>query len=165
MTRTPARAILFVNSWSTAHGGSSTSLIDVVTNTPGTIGYADSSKAGTLGVASIKVGDVFNAPSADGAAIALASSELKEGNGPNDIVYSIDRSTTEAGAYPVFLLSYVIVCQSYEDASTLANVTGFLSYVASAEGQTSAASAAGSAPLPAELSAQIETILAEIAGA
>ena len=32
VTRTPARAILFVNSWSTAHGGSSTSLIDVVTN-------------------------------------------------------------------------------------------------------------------------------------
>ena len=32
MTRTPARTILFVNSWSTAHGGSSTSLIDVVTN-------------------------------------------------------------------------------------------------------------------------------------
>lgn len=146
-------------------GEGTSGLIDVVTNTPGTIGYADASKAGTLGVASIQVGDAFNAPSAEGAATALATSELKEGNGANDLAYSIDRTTTESGAYPLLLLSYAIVCQSYEDAATLANVTGFLSYVASADGQAAAASAAGSAPLPADLSAQIETILAGIAGA
>jgi len=154
--------------WPTSSGesGEGTSgLIDVVSTTPGTIGYADSSKAGALGVVSLQVGDTFNAPTADGAAIALATSELKEGNGANDLAYSIDRTTTEAGAYPLFLLSYAIVCQAYEDAEVSANVTGFLSFVASAEGQAAAASAAGSAPLPAEMSAQIETILAGIAGA
>jgi glycosyltransferase involved in cell wall biosynthesis len=32
VSTTPARTVLFVNSWSTAHGGSSTSLLDVVTH-------------------------------------------------------------------------------------------------------------------------------------
>ena len=144
-------------------GEGTSGLIDVVTSTPGTIGYADASKAGTLGVASIKVGDAWAAPSAEGAATALSTSTVASVNGENDLAYKIDRTTTEAGAYPLFLLSYAVVCQTYTDAATKANVTGFLSYVASAEGQQAAASAAGSAPLPADLSTKIESILADIA--
>jgi phosphate transport system substrate-binding protein len=152
--------------WPTKSGesGEGTSgLIDVVSGTPGTIGYADASKAGTLGVASIKVGDAWTAPSAEGAATALSTSTVASVNGENDLAYKVDRTTTEAGAYPLFLLSYAVVCQTYTDAAEKANVTGFLSYVASAEGQAAAASAAGSAPLPADLSTKIESILAEIA--
>jgi len=146
-------------------GEGTSGLMEVVSNTPGTIGYADASKAGSLGVAAIKVGESFNAPSADGAATALASSELAGVNGANDLVYKVDRMTTAEGAYPLFLLSYAIICQSYEDTAAAAPVLGFLEFVASAEGQQAGASAAGSAPLPAELSTQIETILAGIAGA
>jgi phosphate transport system substrate-binding protein len=144
-------------------GEGTSGLIDVVTNTSGTIGYADASKAGTLGVVSIKVGDTFNAPTADGAALALSVSTPAPVNGDNDLAYKIDRTTTEAGAYPLMLLSYVIVCQHYDDADEAAKVTGFLSYVASEDGQAAAASAAGSAPLPADMSAKVESILAEIA--
>ena len=140
-------------------------LTGVVSGTPGTIGYADASKAGSLGVVSIKVGEEWNAPSAAGAATALSTSELASVNGANDLAYKVDRTTTESGAYPLFLLSYAIVCQTYTDAAIAANVTGFLSFVASSEGQDAAAAAAGSAPLPADLSAQIETILAGIAAA
>jgi len=146
-------------------GEGTSGLIDVVSSTPGTIAYADASKAGSLGIVSIKVGDAFNAPSAAGAAATLTASERKEGNGANDIKFDVARTTTDTAAYPLLLLSYAIVCQSYEDAAVAANVTGFLSYVASTEGQDSAAAAAGSAPLPADLSAEIETILAGIAGA
>ncbi len=146
-------------------GEGTTGLMTVVTSTPGAIGYADASKAGTAGVVSVKVGDTFNAPSAEGAATALASSTVASVNGDNDLAYKVDRTTTAAGAYPLMLVSYAIVCQTYTDAAEKANVTGFLSYVASAEGQASAASAAGSAPLPADLSTQIETILAGIAAA
>jgi phosphate transport system substrate-binding protein len=146
-------------------GEGTTGLMDVVNSTPGTIGYADASKAGTAGVVSIKVGDAFNAPSAEGAGTALASSTLVSVNGDNDLAYAVDRTTTAAGAYPLMLVSYAIVCQTYEDATEKANVTGFLSYVASAEGQASAAAAAGSAPLPAELSSKIESILTQIASA
>lgn len=150
-----------INSGESGEGTSG--LIDVITNTPGTIGYADDSKAGSLGKVSVKIGDAFTAPSADGAAIALAASTLAPVNGDNDLAYKIDRTTTEAGAYPLMLVSYAVVCQHYDDAATAANVTGFLAYVASEEGQAAAASAAGSAPLPADLSAKIETILAGIA--
>ena len=146
-------------------GEGTSGLMTVVTGTPGTIGYADASKAGTAGIASIKVGDAWNAPSADGAAAALSASTVASVNGANDLAYKIDRTTTAAGAYPLMLVSYAIVCQTYTDATEKANVTGFLSYVASAEGQQAAASAAGSAPLPADLSAKIETILAGIAAA
>ena len=37
-------------------------MVDAVTNGTGTIGYADASKAGDLGVAQIKVGDKFVKP-------------------------------------------------------------------------------------------------------
>lgn len=144
-------------------GEGTSGLVQIVTDTQGSIGYADASKAGTLGKVSIKVGDAYTAPSADGAAAALATATTVGTNGANDLAYKIDRTTTEAGAYPLLLLSYVIVCQNYDDATEAANVTGFLSYVASEEGQTVAASAAGSAPLPADLSAKVEAILAQIA--
>jgi phosphate transport system substrate-binding protein len=152
--------------WANALGesGQGTSgLVQIVTDTQGAIGYADASKAGTLGTVAIKVGEEFVSHSPEGAALALASSTRVEGNGPNDLAYKIDRTTTASGAYPLMLLSYVIVCQHYEDEAVRANVTGFLKYVASAEGQAAAASAAGSAPLPAELSTEIEGILDEIA--
>ena len=157
----PADKVWPISSGESGEGTSG--LIDVISSTPGTIGYADASKAGTLGVVSVQVGDAFTAPSAEGAATALAASSVASVNGANDLAYKIDRTTTEADAYPLFLISYAVVCQTYTDAATKANVTGFLSYVASADGQAAAASAAGSAPLPAELSTQIESILAEIA--
>jgi len=144
-------------------GEGTTGLVQIVTSTKGAIGYADDSKAGTLGKVSIKVGDAYTAPSAAGAATALSTATVSGTNGANDLAYKIDRTTTAAGAYPLLLLSYAIVCQHYTDATVAANVTGFLSYVASAEGQAAAASAAGSAPLPADLSAKVETILATIA--
>ena len=152
--------------WANALGesGQGTSgLVEIVTGTPGAIGYADASKAGELGKVSIQVGDTFNAPSAEGAATALATATPAGVNGDNDLAFKIDRASTEAGAYPLLLLSYAIVCQHYEDATEAANVTGFLKYIASEEGQAVAASAAGSAPLPADLSAQVESILDEIA--
>lgn len=149
---------------STGESGQGTSgLVQIVTDTEGAIGYADASKVGSLGVVSIQVGDGFVAPSGTGAGIALASSQLTSVNGEDDLAYKLDRTTTASGAYPLMLVSYVIVCQRYEDAQVRANVTGFLSYVASPQGQADAALAAGSAPLPAELSARIEGILERIA--
>lgn len=144
-------------------GQGTSGLMQIVNDTAGAIGYADASKVGSLGTVAVKVGEDFASPSAEGAAIALASSELRTGNGDADLAYAIDRTTTASGAYPLMLVSYAIVCQHYEDSQVRANVTGFLSYVASSEGQADAAAAAGSAPLPAELSAQIEGILERIA--
>ena len=51
----------------------------------------------------------------------------------------VDRTTTEAGAYPVVLLSYLIACQTYEDQAEADLVKGYLSYIVSDEGQQAAA--------------------------
>ena len=146
-------------------GQGTSGVVQIITSTTGTIGYADESQVSDLGVVSVKVGDAFTAPSAEGAAIALEASTPAGTNGPNDLAFDLDRTTTAAGAYPVMLSSYVIVCQKYDDAAVAANVTSFLEYVASPEGQTAGAAAAGSAPISAELSAKIVSILQGIATA
>jgi phosphate transport system substrate-binding protein len=137
-------------------------VIDAVTNGEGTIGYADHSQAGDLQVAAVKVGDAYVEPSADAAAKVVEVSARTEGRPEGDIAIDVDRTTTEAGAYPVILVSYVIACPTYEKAADADMVKAFLSSVVSADGQQKAAEAAGSAPLPASLSteavAQVEKI-------
>ena len=146
-------------------GQGTSGVMQILNSTPGTIGYADESQVAGLGVVAVKVGESYNGPSAEGAAIALESSIPAGVNGDNDLAYELDRSTTAAGAYPVMMVSYVIVCQQYDDAQVAANVTGFLTYVASQEGQAVAASAAGSAPISPALSDSITEILDGIAAA
>lgn len=137
----------------------------ILAATKGTIGYLDSSQAGDLGAVAVKVGDAYVSHSAEGAAVALETSTVVGVNGPNDLAYKIDRTTTAAGAYPVMLASYVIVCQKYDDAKEAAKVTSFLEYAASPEGQALSAAAAGSAPMSAELSGKVMSILKGIATA
>ncbi|MFL6023219.1 MAG: phosphate ABC transporter substrate-binding protein PstS [Marmoricola sp.] len=128
----------------------------------GSIGYADESQAGDLSKASIKVGDVFTAPSAEGAAKALEVSPLDDTRTEGDLAIKVDRTTTEAGAYPLFLASYVIACPTY-DSAKLDLVKGFLKYVVSTDGQKAAATNAGSAPLPAALQTKAAAIIDTIA--
>ena len=72
---------------------------------------------------------------------------------------SVDRTTTEAGAYPVILLSYLVACQDYEDAAEAENVKGYLSYIVSDDGQAGAADFAGSAPLAPATAEQAQKIV------
>jgi phosphate transport system substrate-binding protein len=121
----------------------------------GTIGYADASRAGDLGTVAIKVGDEYVAYSPEGAANAADVSTMEEGRGAGDLAIKIDRTTTEAGAYPLILISYSIACEQYNDAAVAPVVKAYLSYAASAEGQDAAAAAAGSAPISDALRDQI----------
>ena len=57
-------------------------VVDAVTNGTGTIGYADASKAGDLGVAQIKVGDKFVKYSPEAAAAIVDASPKARGGGP-----------------------------------------------------------------------------------
>jgi phosphate transport system substrate-binding protein len=122
-------------------------VIEAVTAGKGSIGYADESQAGELGKAHIKIGDAFVAPSAAGAAKALEVSKESDDPGAHVFTYAIDRTTTEAGAYPVMLVSYLIGCTTYDDPAQAALVKGYFNYVISADGQAKAQEAAGSAPL------------------
>lgn len=139
-------------------------VIESVTNGAGSIGFADESQAGDLSVAKVKVGDAYVAPTAETAAKVVDVSPRAKDRPAGDIAIDVDRTTTEAGAYPVVLVSYAIACPTYPDQEKADLVKGYLSYVVSSEGQQAAAKAAGSSPLSDTLSSeavkQVETIKA-----
>jgi phosphate transport system substrate-binding protein len=137
-------------------------VISAVEGGQGTIGYADASRAGELGTVAIQVGEEFVPYSPEAAAAVVDASPEEEGRADTDIAIALDRTTTEAGAYPIVLVSYMIGCADYEDDATAELVKGFFSYVASAEGQDAAAEAAGSAPISDTLREQVEAAIEAI---
>jgi phosphate transport system substrate-binding protein len=113
----------------------------------GTIGYADASQAGQLGKVKVKVGDAYVAPTAEGAAAVVESSERVSGQGQYSFAVDLARDTTDPTHYPIVLVSYDLACTTYPDADTANLVKAFLGYVTSQPGQQAAAQAAGSAPI------------------
>ena len=147
--------------WPTQGGESAqgtSGVVQTVQGGEGTIGYADASQAGDLGVASLKVGDEYVGPSPEAAAKILEASAPIEGRGDSHIVMDIDHKTTEAGVYPAVLVSYQIACLQYDDEAKADLVKGWLTYVASSDGQQAAAEGAGSAPLTSALEERISGI-------
>ena len=137
-------------------------VISAVSGGKGTIGYADESQAGSLGKAKIKVGDAYVAPSAEGAAKVVAISPAAKDRSDVDMAVDLDRTTTEAGAYPVVLLSYLVACQKYDDANEAALVKGYLEYAVSSDGQAAAAKNAGSAELDSAVADKAKAIIEKI---
>lgn len=137
-------------------------VVDAVTNGTGTIGYADASRAGDLGVAKIKVGDEFVGYTAEAAAAVVEGSPLVEGREANDIAIKLDRKTTDPSHYPLVLVSYAIACQEYNDADQAALAKAYLGYIASEDGQKVSADAAGSAPLSSDLASKVQKAIETI---
>jgi len=135
-------------------------VIQAVSGGSNTIGYADASAAKDLGKASILVNGKALQPTAEAAASILDHSKTVAGRDANDLAYTLDR--TSEGVYPAVLVSYAIVCQTYKDAAVGALVRDYLGYIASADGQSAAATAAGSAPLSTALQAKVKTAVASI---
>lgn len=146
-------------------GDGTSGLVSVVEGGNGTIGYADASKAGNLSIAKVKVGDQYVEYSPEAAAKAVELSPRAEGRGENDIVVELDRTIDDPSAYPIVLVSYLVLCDTYEDQATADLVKAYAGYVVSPEGQEAAAQAAGSAPLSDALStdatAAVESISAK----
>jgi phosphate transport system substrate-binding protein len=113
----------------------------------GTIGYADLSQAGDLGIARIRVGEEYVAPTPEAAAAVVENSEAIEGRGRYDFAIEVNRDTSGSGEYPIVLISYHIGCVTYDDPQTAELLRAFLRYVVSEEGQEAAALVAGSAPI------------------
>ncbi|MBX3094923.1 MAG: phosphate ABC transporter substrate-binding protein PstS [Cryobacterium sp.] len=133
---------------------------DALKNT-GTIGYIDASRSAGLGTVALKVGEDFVPYSAEAAAALVDASPLVAGRGAFDFAVDLDRETTQAGTYPLVLISYVIACVEYRNKHIIDLVKGYLSYVVSVAGQDAAASHAGSAPISADFrSKAIEAITA-----
>ncbi|MDN3936027.1 MULTISPECIES: phosphate ABC transporter substrate-binding protein PstS [unclassified Arthrobacter] len=123
-------------------------VVKTVTDTPGAVTYADDSAvSGKLGVAQIKVGNGFTTISADAAAKAVDAGKPVEGRAANDLSIKLDRKTTIEGAYPIVLVSFHVVCSTYDSKETADLVKAFENYVVSDAGQKAAAESAKSAPL------------------
>ena len=130
-----------------------------VQKTGGSIGYAEWSFAQ---INSLKIAKIYNGAgefstlSGDSAGKTIAGAQVT-GTG-NDLQMTIDYKTTTAGAYPIVLVTYEIVCDKGNPAGTLALLKSFLTYVSSTTAQSSSITSIGYAPLP-------ETVRAKVASA
>ncbi|WP_199582613.1 phosphate ABC transporter substrate-binding protein PstS [Blastococcus sp. TF02-9] len=131
-------------------------VVEVVTSTDGAVTYADASRAGDLGVASVAVGEDFVAPSAEAAAAVVENSPAVEGRGEHDFAIEVNRVTEGSGEYPIVLVSYHIGCIGYDDQETADNVKAFMNYVISEDGQAAAAENAGNAEISDSLREQAQ---------
>ncbi|MCT2087285.1 phosphate ABC transporter substrate-binding protein PstS [Microbacterium enclense] len=142
-------------------------VVSAVAGANGTIGYADASRAAQEGLSTVAigVGDEFVSYSPEAAAAIVDESPFVEGRTEGDLAIELERTSQESGVYPIVLVSYMIACEEYADASVAPIVKSFLEYVASEEGQQAAADAAGNAPISDTLrervNAAIDLIVAE----
>ncbi|MET7393354.1 phosphate ABC transporter substrate-binding protein PstS [Dactylosporangium sp. NPDC005572] len=129
----------------------------------GSIGYVEWSFAKTNSLATAKVyngAGEFTALTGEAAGKTVAGAKIT-GTG-DDLKLSIDYATKEAGAYPIILVTYEIVCSKGTAADKLALVKGFLGYTASADGQK-LLDKLGYAPLPETVRAKVETSVKNLA--
>lgn len=126
------------------------------------VGYADESAAGGLDIAQLKVGSSYEKITASGAAAVVAASPVATGRAANDLAIKINRADTTKGAWPLALVSYLIVCQTYTDSAKAVLVKAFATYVASDAGQKAAAAQAKSAPIATDLASKVAAAIATI---
>jgi phosphate transport system substrate-binding protein len=134
-----------------------------VKKSAGSIGYVEWSfaKANSLSTAKVANGSgEYTALTAAAAGKTVAGAKVT-GTG-DDLKLSIDYATKEAGAYPIVLVTYEIVCSKGTAADKLALVKGFLGYTVSAEGQGSLEKL-GYAPLPETVRAKVESSIKNLA--
>jgi phosphate transport system substrate-binding protein len=145
-------------------GAQTSGMVQAVKAGDGAIGYADESQAQDLGVAKVKVGNTYVAPSAQGAANDFDQSqkdpELSQGK--YVFAYKVQRTPTDPSSYPVLLVSYLMGCTKYSDTSATDLVKAYFNYIISDEGQQVAAENAGSAPLPPGIKKEDQPAVAAI---
>ena len=136
-------------------------MVQAVKAGDGAIGYADASQAQGLGIAKVKVGNTYVAPSAAGAAHDFDQSKKDPSLSQGKFVfaYTVDRTPTDPSSYPLLLVSYLMGCTKYGSTDTTNAIKAYFTYVVSADGQQAAASNAGSAPLPPTVTKEIQPAL------
>ncbi|WP_413542516.1 phosphate ABC transporter substrate-binding protein PstS [Citricoccus nitrophenolicus] len=127
----------------TAESAQQTSgVVSLTESTDGAITYADASQIGGLGTVAVQVGEEYVPYSADAAAKAVETASEGEAG-----AVELDRTTEEAGVYPIVLVSYHIFCNQYQDQETADMAKAFGEYVVSEDGQAIAEESAGNAPI------------------
>ncbi len=149
-----------------APGGQSAAKSDGVTqavsSTEGAVTYVEKSYADNaeLGIAQIKTGTGQPvALSEDSASKALESAEVV-GSG-NDVELEIDYATEAAGAYPIVLVTYEIVCEKGNAPDKLPLLKSFLTYTSGQQGQDKL-TGLGYAPLPSSIRDKVASAVSSL---
>lgn len=128
----------------------------VVKQTANSISYIEMSFAENNKLQTAKVSNgsgEFVELSPESAGKTLEGAEIV-GKG-NDLAMKIDYATKTAGAYPIVLVTYEIVCEKGLPAEQSAFIKSFLTYTASADGQK-VLTGLGYAPLPASVQTKVQ---------
>jgi len=122
--------------------------VQAVQATPGSIGYVEKGFAEQAGLPFAQIDSGAGAVELTDATAGAAINAAKFAAEGNDLTLDLNSiyGTKEAGAYPLVLATYEIVCSKGYDADTAEAVKSFLT-VASNQGQANL-SAAGYIPLP-----------------
>ena len=128
----------------------------------GAISYFELSYATAGNFSTVKIATGAPSPVAVTAANAaqLISDAPVVGTG-DDLALKLDYATKAPNAYPITLVTYEIVCDKGNKASTLPALKAFLNYTISSAGQQSVAPL-GYVPLPAALAAKVEAEIATL---
>jgi len=139
----------------------SAGVANAVKATPGGITYAEWSyaKDNKLGIAQIDNGGGPVELTGESAGKAVAAA--KQVGVGNDVKLKLDYATKEAGAYPILLVTYEIVCSKGKDPAKTKLLSTFLKSFAAADMQTKLQDI-GYAPLPAEVQAKVNTAIAAL---
>lgn len=123
-----------------------------VSTTAGSIGYVEwgFARDNSLNIAQIDSGNGAVELTGESAGLALAAAEIV-GEG-NNLALELDYATDEAGAYPIVLVTYQVLC-SAGNGDVAETLKSFMGYIAT-DGQATLESV-GAAPLPAEIQEKV----------
>ena len=134
----------------------STGMVDEIERSDGAIGYVEASYADFHNLPMARIGNAageFVALTDDSVGLMLDGA-IVAGDG-GDLRLTLDYRAPVAGAYPLVLVTYEVVCQTGSPAL----VKSFLAYTSSPAGQEAAARL-GYAPLPEALRAEVADTVA-----
>jgi phosphate transport system substrate-binding protein len=133
-----------------------------VQSTDGGIAYVEWSYAiqNNLQIGKVDNGGGAVELTADSTGKAVSAAKVAP-SGPGDLSLKLDYATKTAGAYPILLVTYEIVCSKYPDATQAKLVKSFLTYIASTAAQNSVHDL-GYAALPASVQSQVQDAIAKI---
>ncbi len=112
-----------------------------------------------LGIAAIDTGSGPVELTGESVGKMVASAE-QTGTG-HDLSLKLDYATKEPGAYPINLVTYEIVCSTYQDPKKAEAVKAFLAHFAS-DGVQKALEKEGYAPLPGDVATKVEAAIEAI---
>ncbi|MEU9481856.1 phosphate ABC transporter substrate-binding protein PstS [Streptomyces sp. NPDC048191] len=140
----------------------SSGVVEQVRKTVGAIGYVELTYALARDVHTASIATGASAP-VDASVItsskAIAGSTVAGSDG--DLVLKLDYGTRAAGAYPIDMVTYEIVCDKGNKPATLPATKAFLTYIAGSTGQEEL-SFEGYATLPATIVGKVRSRIANL---